>query len=102
MGATKPEEHDGQCWKDGNQNAKCTIHFSLHSGYTFVAAMISAIVLEEHITAQEKKMLDEDFTFEELLEKSPNARTFPQIFVDGELIGGYNEFEKMEWWADRT
>ena len=46
-------------------------------------------------------MLDEDFTFEELLEKSPNAKTFPQIFVDGELIGGFNEFEKMEWWADR-
>ena len=62
LGATKPEEHDGQCWKDGNQNAKCKIHFSLHSGYTFVAAMISAIVLEEHITAQEKKMLDEYFS----------------------------------------
>ena len=52
-------------------------------------------------TMVEKLNLDEDFTFEELLEKSPNAKTFPQIFVDGELVGGFNEFEKMEWWADR-
>ena len=54
------------------------------------------IIQETTHIKYEKKMLDEDFTFEELLEKSPNARTFPQIFVDGELIGGYNEFEKME------
>ena len=59
------------------------------------------IIQETTHIKYEKKMLDEDFTFEELLEKSPNAKTFPQIFVYGELIGGFNEFEKMEWWADR-
>mgnify|MGYP001176547865 FL=1 len=59
------------------------------------------IIQETTHIKYEKKMLDEDFTFEELLEKSPNARTFPQIFVDGELVGGYTEFEKVEWWADR-
>ena len=37
-------------------------------------------------------MLDEDFTREELFEKFPSARTFPQITVNGELIGGYTEF----------
>ena len=40
-----------------------------------------------------KYMLDEDFTREELVEKFPSARTFPQITIDGELIGGYTEFE---------
>ena len=66
-------------------------------------AVINAqqIIQETTHIKYEKKMLDEDFTFEELHEKSPNAKTFPQIFVDGELIGGFNEFEKMEWWADR-
>ena len=37
-------------------------------------------------------MLDEDFTREELFEKFPSARTFPQITMDGILIGGYTEF----------
>ena len=40
-----------------------------------------------------KYMLDEDFSREELVEKFPSARTFPQITIDGELIGGYTEFE---------
>ena len=39
-----------------------------------------------------KYMLDEDFTREELLEKFPNARTFPQSVIDGENIGGYSNF----------
>ena len=37
-------------------------------------------------------ILDEDFTREELLEKFPHARTFPQIVIDGENIGGYSNF----------
>ena len=40
----------------------------------------------------DKYMLDEDFTREELLEKFPHARTFPQIVIDGENIGGYSNF----------
>ncbi len=40
-----------------------------------------------------KYMLDEDFTREEMFEKFPSARTFPQITVNGELVGGYTEFE---------
>jgi glutaredoxin len=40
------------------------------------------------------KMLDEDFTREELFEKFPTARTFPQITTHGEYLGGYTEFEQ--------
>lgn len=32
-----------------------------------------------------------DFTTEELKEIAPGARTFPQIFVDGNNIGGFDQ-----------
>ena len=43
----------------------------------------------------EYKMLDADYTAEELFEKVPNARTFPQIFIDGNSIGGFQELQKL-------
>mgnify|MGYP001397128410 CR=1 FL=1 len=49
--------------------------------------------LTEH--TYEKLMLNKDFTMEELLELQPNARTFPQIFVDDNNIGGYDQFKKQ-------
>ena len=39
-----------------------------------------------------KYMLDLDYSREELFEKFPSARTFPQITIDGNLVGGYTEF----------
>lgn len=42
------------------------------------------------------KKLGVDFTREELLEKFPDARTFPQITVDGVSIGGWTEFQKVQ------
>lgn len=39
--------------------------------------------------------LNEDFSREEMLEKFPNAKTYPQITVDNKLIGGYTEFRKF-------
>ena len=35
------------------------------------------------------KQLGVDYTLQELWEVSPNARTFPVILKDGELIGGF-------------
>ena len=46
------------------------------------------------IATYEKYMLGTDFKREELLEKFPNAKTFPQITVDGVSIGGWTEFQK--------
>jgi glutaredoxin len=40
--------------------------------------------------------LDEDFTREELLERFPGAKTYPQIIVDGEYIGGHDDFVKYK------
>jgi len=35
-----------------------------------------------------------DFNREEMLEKFPGARTFPQIIVEGEKIGGYDKLKE--------
>lgn len=39
--------------------------------------------------------LGKDFNREELLEKFPLARTFPQIKVDGVSIGGWDQFKNI-------
>ena len=39
-------------------------------------------------------MLDKDFTREQFFQKFPNAKTFPQIIINGQSIGGYHELEK--------
>lgn len=52
----------------------------------------SIILLDNHGKEYDYKSLDEDFTREELLEKFPEAKTFPQIETeDGQYIGGFNE-----------
>ena len=45
-------------------------------------------------------MLDQDFTREEFFQKFPNAKTFPQIIINNEHVGGYHELEK--WLAFNT
>ena len=39
-------------------------------------------------------MLNIDFTREEFFIKFPNAKTFPQIIINNEHIGGYHELKK--------
>ena len=39
-------------------------------------------------------MLGQDYSREEFLTKFPNAKTFPQITIDNNHIGGYYELEK--------
>ena len=51
------------------------------------------------------KQLGTDFTRENLFEQFPTARTFPQIRIDGEAIGGYDnlvEWHKMEFWGQES
>jgi glutaredoxin len=42
----------------------------------------------------EERNITKDWTKEQLLEAVPNARTVPQIFLDDDLVGGYNELQK--------
>ena len=39
-------------------------------------------------------MLDQDYTREDFFKKFPNAKTFPQIIINDEHVGGYHELEK--------
>jgi glutaredoxin 3 len=41
------------------------------------------------------KQLGEDFQREDVMEQFPGARTFPQIIVNDENIGGYTELEGL-------
>jgi len=65
--------------------------------YCSAAIRLAAQVVREASQqnhSYDKYMLDEDFTRKQLLEKFPEAKTFPQITIDGIHVGGYNEFEK--------
>ena len=52
-----------------------------------------ALLKSKGIQFEEKKIGD-GYTKEELLEAGPTARTVPQIFIDGELVGGFTELKK--------
>ncbi len=52
-----------------------------------------ALLKQKGYTFEEKKIGD-GYTKEELLEAVPTARTVPQIFIEGELIGGFTELKK--------
>ena len=38
-----------------------------------------------------ERVVGVDATREQLLEAAPNARTVPQIIIDGKVIGGYDQ-----------
>jgi glutaredoxin len=52
-----------------------------------------ALLKQRGIKYEERKIGD-GYSKEELLEAVPNARTVPQIFLDGNLIGGFTELKK--------
>lgn len=52
-----------------------------------------ALLEQKGIDFEERK-IGEGYTKEQLLEAVPNARSVPQIFLNGELIGGFQELKK--------
>ena len=52
-----------------------------------------ALLKSKGIAFEERKIGD-GYTKEELLEAVPTARTVPQIFIDGELVGGFTELKQ--------
>ena len=49
-----------------------------------------ALLTQRGIKYEERKIGD-GYSREELLEAVPNARTVPQIFINEQLVGGFNE-----------
>ena len=43
--------------------------------------------------AYEERKIGDGYTREDLLEAVPGARTVPQVFLDGQLVGGYTDLE---------
>ena len=52
-----------------------------------------ALLKQRGIEFEERKIGD-GYTKEDLLEAVPTARTVPQIFLDGELVGGFTELKQ--------
>mgnify|MGYP001177597863 FL=1 len=56
----------------------------------------SAKALCERLNLEyEYKLLDADYTAEELFELVPEAKTFPQVFINDKPIGGFNELKNL-------
>lgn len=52
-----------------------------------------ALLKQKGIQFEERKIGD-GYSKEDLLEAVPNARTVPQIFINGQLIGGFTELQR--------
>ena len=49
------------------------------------------LLLKKSDATIEERIIGEGWTIEQLLQVVPNAKTVPQIFLDGDYVGGYNE-----------
>ena len=52
-----------------------------------------ALLMSRNIEFEERNV-SHDWTREQLLEAVPNARSVPQIFLDEELVGGFDDLRK--------
>jgi len=43
---------------------------------------------------EERNIQSGDWTREQMIEAVPNAKTVPQIFMEGEYVGGFTELQK--------
>jgi glutaredoxin 3 len=50
-----------------------------------------ALLKQRGIDYEERNITEGTWTREQLLEAVPNARTVPQIFINEQLVGGFNE-----------
>lgn len=51
-------------------------------------------MLESKGIEYEERNVSQNWTREQLFEAVPTARTLPQIFLDGEYVGGFTELRK--------
>ena len=51
-------------------------------------------LLESRGIKFEERNVSKDWTREQLLAAVPNARTLPQIFLDDNYVGGFNELRR--------
>ena len=56
--------------------------------------MAKNLLRSNGVEYEERNITEGPWTREQLLEAVPHARTLPQIFLDGNLIGGYDQLKK--------
>jgi len=56
--------------------------------------MAKLLLKNKGIEFEERNISQGPWTREQLMEAVPHARTLPQIFLDGNLIGGYDQLKK--------
>ena len=85
--------YDGDFHITSNKIMRIDIYGKDNCPFCDKALFLAQQVVQESYHTYSYYKLGNDFTREELFEKFPTARTFPQITIDGESIGGYTEFE---------
>lgn len=53
------------------------------------------LLMSERGISYVETVIGQDMTLEEFTETYPDQRTVPLIFVDGQKIGGYQEFKQL-------
>ena len=56
--------------------------------------MAKTLLKNQGVEYEERNISQGLWTREQLLAAVPHARTLPQIFLDGNLIGGYDQLKK--------
>lgn len=56
--------------------------------------MAKNLLRSNGVEYEERNISEGPWTREQLLEAVPHARTLPQVFLDGNLIGGYDQLKK--------
>ena len=67
------------------------MHAIIWSGPTCAYCKNAKAELNKRGISYEERIIGDGWTKEQLLESVPNARTVPQIFIDGIYVGGYTE-----------
>ena len=67
--------------------SKYTIYSKPSCGYCSQAKDL----LEQNKLEFEYKQLGTHYSLDELMTLAPNAKSFPQVFKDGVLVGGYSD-----------
>ena len=78
-----------QIYKENKNMTKAIVWSKYHCPYCDQA---KALLKQRNIPFEERKIGD-GYTKEELLEAVPTARTVPQIFLDEEYVGGFDQLK---------
>jgi glutaredoxin len=80
--------------KSLHQNKENSLKAIVYSKYHCTFCEQAKALLKSKGIPYEERKIGDGYTKEDLLEAVPTARTVPQIFLDGELIGGFNELKQ--------